>query len=98
MRVRPMLAFFAKKWEHLPSCVCRTAGLGPHDYFRGPAIAVLRSDVQLLVVRARRLAGDATCNKGFYTISPTRTNPTTTAKPAFKTGQRTLHFALKYYF
>jgi hypothetical protein len=31
-------------------------------------------------------------------LSQTNTNPTTTGKPAFKTGSRSLLFALKYYF
>jgi hypothetical protein len=31
-------------------------------------------------------------------IAPTNTNTTTTGKPAFKTGQRVLTFAAKFYF
>ena len=33
-----------------------------------------------------------------HSLSPTNVNTTTTGKPAFKTGSRTLTFALKYYF
>ena len=33
-----------------------------------------------------------------HSLSPTNTNVNTTGKPAFKVGQRTLTFALKYYF
>jgi hypothetical protein len=40
----------------------------------------------------------APCQVKITSISPTNTNPTTTGKPAFKTGQRIMLFALKYYF
>jgi hypothetical protein len=40
----------------------------------------------------------APCQVTIHGISPTNTNATTTGKPAFKIGQRTLLFALKYYF
>jgi hypothetical protein len=40
----------------------------------------------------------APCQVTIHGISPTNTNTTTTGKPAFKIGQRSLLFALKYYF
>ena len=40
----------------------------------------------------------APCQVTIHGISPTNTNKTTTGKPAFKTGQRTLLFAVKCYF
>jgi hypothetical protein len=42
--------------------------------------------------------GAAPCQVAIHGISPTNTNATITGKPAFKTGQRTLLFAVKYYF
>jgi hypothetical protein len=42
--------------------------------------------------------GAAPCQVTIHGISPTNTNATTTGKPAFKIGQRSLLFALKYYF
>jgi hypothetical protein len=38
------------------------------------------------------------CDYGVNSIAPTNTNTTTTGKPAFKTGQRVLTFAAKFYF
>jgi len=38
------------------------------------------------------------CDYTVNSIAPTNTNPGTTGKPAFKTGSRSLLFALKYYF
>ncbi len=52
------------------------------------------SECQLLV----NASATAPCQVPIQSISPTNTNNTTTGKPAFKTGQRTLLFALKYYF
>jgi hypothetical protein len=43
-------------------------------------------------------ANPSVCNYKATAISPTNTNANTTGKPKFKTGQRTLLFALKYYF
>ena len=40
----------------------------------------------------------APCNVPVVGLSQTNTNPGTTGKPAFKTGSRSLLFALKYYF
>jgi hypothetical protein len=40
----------------------------------------------------------APCQVTVHGISPTNTNTSTTGKPAFKVGQRSLLFALKYYF
>jgi len=42
--------------------------------------------------------GAALSQVAIHGISPTNTNATTTGKQAFKTGQRTLLFALKCYF
>jgi hypothetical protein len=50
------------------------------------------SECQLLTSTA------APCQVKITGISPTNTNLSTTGKPAFKTGQRVLTFALKYYF
>ncbi len=38
------------------------------------------------------------CHPQVTGISPTNTNPNLTGEPAFKTGSRTLNFAVKYYF
>jgi hypothetical protein len=38
------------------------------------------------------------CDYTKVSIAPTNTNGTTTGKPAFKTGQRVLTFAAKFYF
>ena len=40
----------------------------------------------------------APCNVAITGLSQTNTNPQTTGKPSFKTGSRSLLFALKYYF
>jgi hypothetical protein len=40
----------------------------------------------------------APCQVPLVGIAPSNTNPTTTGKPAFKTGQRTLLFSAKFYF
>jgi hypothetical protein len=51
-------------------------------------------ECQLLV----SAAATAPCNVPVQGLSQTNTNPTTTGKPGFKTGSRSLLFALKYYF
>jgi len=38
------------------------------------------------------------CTYAVHSIANTNTNPTTTGKPAFKTGQRTMLFSAKFYF
>jgi Carboxypeptidase regulatory-like domain len=43
-------------------------------------------------------SASAPCQVAIHGISPTNTNTSTTGKPAFKTGSRSLLFALKYYF
>lgn len=52
------------------------------------------SECQLLL----NSSATAPCQVPITGISPTNTNTTTTGKPAFKNGQRSLLFALKYYF
>jgi hypothetical protein len=41
---------------------------------------------------------NGSCTYNVVSIAPTNTNATTTGKPAFKTGQRVLTFAVKFYF
>lgn len=52
------------------------------------------SECQLLI----NASATAPCQVPIHGISPTNTNVNTTGKPSFKTGQRTMLFALKYYF
>ncbi|HTZ82837.1 MAG TPA: carboxypeptidase regulatory-like domain-containing protein [Candidatus Acidoferrales bacterium] len=44
------------------------------------------------------VGADGMCHPNVTSISPVNTNPTTTGKPAFKTGARTLLFSVKYFF
>jgi len=47
---------------------------------------------------AHGIGADGMCHPNVTSISPINTNPTTTGKPAFKTGARTLLFSVKYFF
>jgi hypothetical protein len=44
------------------------------------------------------IGNDGRCHPNVTSISPVNTNPTTTGRPGFKTGARTLLFSVKYFF
>lgn len=44
------------------------------------------------------IGSDGMCHPNVTSISPINTNPTTTGKPGFKTGSRSLLFSVKYFF
>jgi hypothetical protein len=57
-----------------------------------------QAECNLLISHAAGSNVTTPCTINTVGLSTVNTNPTTTGKPAFKTGSRSLLFALKYYF
>ena len=88
----------ATNWLNHPLPQFGLSGIGDEQLNFTSHTNFVENNQQECTLLQRRAAHVAPCNVPITGLSQTNTNTQTTGKPGFKTGSRSLLFALKYYF